>query len=152
MEAGLAALARWTEETGSGPPVWVGGMADAAVRRAAWHGYGLLLPQTLTLDYPSDVGTTSSDDGRANTVYVSAAPGEATWQKAWEAPSVDYIIGVPGVSDAGTSSILSIRPSSMAAMRTLRANGEAGEKVSFMTKFPLTLFVTPSSRRASMSF
>lgn len=55
-------------------------------------------PQTITLDYPSDVGTTSSDDGRANTVYVSAAPGEATWQKAWETPSVDYIIGVPGVS------------------------------------------------------
>jgi hypothetical protein len=28
--------------------------------------------------------------------------------------------------------MLSIRPSSIAAMRTLRANGEAGEKVSFM--------------------
>jgi alkanesulfonate monooxygenase SsuD/methylene tetrahydromethanopterin reductase-like flavin-dependent oxidoreductase (luciferase family) len=50
MEAGLVALARWTEERGSGPPVWVGGMADAAVRRAAAHGYGLVLPQTLTLE------------------------------------------------------------------------------------------------------
>src|SRR5215470_12955558 len=40
--------------------------------------------------------------------------------------------GVPGATVAGTSSILSISPSSIAAMRTLRANGEAGEKVSFM--------------------
>jgi alkanesulfonate monooxygenase SsuD/methylene tetrahydromethanopterin reductase-like flavin-dependent oxidoreductase (luciferase family) len=50
MEAGLAALAQWAERQGSGPRVWVGGMADAAVSRAARHGYGLLLPQTLTLD------------------------------------------------------------------------------------------------------
>src|ERR1700754_2117686 len=41
-------------------------------------------------------------------------------------------LGVPGATAAGVNSILSISPSSIAAMRTLRANGEAGEKVSFM--------------------
>src|ERR1700676_1747385 len=41
-------------------------------------------------------------------------------------------LGCPGATVAGTNSILSIRPSSIAAMRTLRANGEAGEKESFM--------------------
>src|SRR5882724_10350381 len=41
-------------------------------------------------------------------------------------------LGWPGTTVAGTNSILSIRPSSIAAMRTLRAKGEAGEKVSFM--------------------
>jgi hypothetical protein len=41
-------------------------------------------------------------------------------------------LGWPGTTVAGTNSILSIRPSSIAAMRTLRANGEAWEKVSFM--------------------
>ncbi|MGY4567386.1 hypothetical protein ACVWY5_000456 [Bradyrhizobium sp. USDA 3256] len=44
-------------------------------------------------------------------------------------------LAVPGATVAGTSSILSIRPSSIAAMRTLRANGEAGEKVSFIGEF-----------------
>src|ERR1700750_2135573 len=43
--------------------------------------------------------------------------------------------GVPGTTVVGTNSILSIRPSSIAAMRTLRANGEAGEKVSFIGMF-----------------
>ena len=38
----------------------------------------------------------------------------------------------PGATVAGTNSILSISPVSIAAMRTLRANGEAGEKVSFI--------------------
>src|SRR5947207_770806 len=47
-------------------------------------------------------------------------------------------LGVPGTTVVGTNSILSIRPSSIAAMRTLRANGEAGEKVSFMYD-PLSL-------------
>src|SRR5262245_23221587 len=41
-------------------------------------------------------------------------------------------LAVPGATVEGTNSILSISPSSIAAMRTLRANGEAGEKVSFM--------------------
>src|SRR6266699_3040958 len=40
--------------------------------------------------------------------------------------------GWPGTTVVGTNSILSIRPSSIAAIRTLRANGEAGEKVSFI--------------------
>lgn len=56
-------------------------------------------PQTLTLSHPSDVGTIDSDEGRANTVLVSAQPGEASWQEAWESPAVDYIIGVPGVQE-----------------------------------------------------
>src|SRR6202051_3226398 len=42
-------------------------------------------------------------------------------------------LGWPGTTVAGTNSILSIRPSSIAAMRTLRANGEAGENVSFIS-------------------
>src|SRR5258708_37231972 len=41
-------------------------------------------------------------------------------------------LGCPGATVVGTNSILSIRPSSIAAMRTLRANGEAGENVSFI--------------------
>src|SRR5438874_5673065 len=46
-------------------------------------------------------------------------------------------LGWPGTTVVGTNSILSIRPSSIAAMRTLRANGEAGEKVSFIW-YPLS--------------
>src|SRR5690349_2485225 len=41
-------------------------------------------------------------------------------------------LAVPGATVAGMNSILSMIPSSIAAMRTLRAKGEAGEKVSFM--------------------
>src|SRR5712671_1054935 len=41
-------------------------------------------------------------------------------------------LGWPGATVVGTNSILSIRPSSIAAIRTLRANGEAGENVSFI--------------------
>src|ERR1700727_3739448 len=48
-------------------------------------------------------------------------------------------LGWAGATVVGTSSILSIRPSSMAAMRTLRANGEAGEKVSFIGEYPQRL-------------
>src|SRR4030088_3123220 len=40
--------------------------------------------------------------------------------------------GWPGTTATGTNSILSISPSSIAAMRTLRAKGEAGEEVSFI--------------------
>src|SRR5258707_14066743 len=40
--------------------------------------------------------------------------------------------GCPGATVAGVNSILSIKPVSIAAMRTFRANGEAGEKVSFI--------------------
>jgi hypothetical protein len=36
-------------------------------------------------------------------------------------------LGCAGATAVGTNSILSISPSSIAAMRTLRANGEAGE-------------------------
>ncbi len=45
-------------------------------------------------------------------------------------------LGWPGATVAETNSILSIRPVSIAAMRTLRAKGEAGEKVSFIFLFP----------------
>src|SRR6185369_2196958 len=41
----------------------------------------------------------------------------------------------PGATVAGVNSILSISPVSIAAMRTFRANGEAGEKVSFILLF-----------------
>src|SRR3954464_15173509 len=44
-------------------------------------------------------------------------------------------LGCPGTTAAGVNSILSIRPVSIAAMRTFRANGEAGEKVSFILLF-----------------
>src|SRR5712675_287653 len=46
-------------------------------------------------------------------------------------------LGWPGTTVVGTNSILSIRPSSIAAMRTLRANGEAGENVSFIGRISL---------------
>ncbi len=48
--------------------------------------------------------------------------------------------GWPGATAAGMNSILSIRPVSIAAMRTLRANGEAGEKVSFIFEIPWWVF------------
>src|SRR5271169_4506528 len=41
-------------------------------------------------------------------------------------------LGWPGATVAGMNSILSIRPSSIAAMRTLRAKGEDGENESFI--------------------
>src|SRR5216683_1108697 len=44
-------------------------------------------------------------------------------------------LGWPGTTVTGENSILSTRPSSIAAMRTLRAKGEAGEKVSFICVF-----------------
>src|SRR5579871_2059801 len=50
----------------------------------------------------------------------------------------------PGATVTGVSSILSISPSSIAAMRTLRAKGEAGEKVSFIVKGPRTMLAMAS--------
>src|SRR6266478_2739466 len=62
-------------------------------------------------------------------------------------------LGWPGTTVVGTNSILSIRPSSIAAMRTLRANGEAGEKVSFIFAFPERFFSSswPGLTRPSTS-
>src|SRR5271166_880413 len=45
---------------------------------------------------------------------------------------------VAGATVTDVSAILSISPSSIAAMRTLRAKGEAGEKVSFIGNGPLS--------------
>jgi alkanesulfonate monooxygenase SsuD/methylene tetrahydromethanopterin reductase-like flavin-dependent oxidoreductase (luciferase family) len=55
MEAALSRLeAVWSgalgdepEDPGRRPMVWVGGMARAAIERAAEHGHGLLLPQSM---------------------------------------------------------------------------------------------------------
>ncbi len=49
MEAALEALAERRAQGRSMPPVWVGGMAPAAIERAVRHGAGVLLPQTLTI-------------------------------------------------------------------------------------------------------
>src|SRR6187431_1509849 len=49
-------------------------------------------------------------------------------------------LAVPGATVAEMNSILSISPVSIAAMRTLRANGEAGEKLSFMLLFLARFF------------
>lgn len=60
MDAGLDAMeAVWRGEHGDAAPVqrpapriWMGGMADPAIARAASRGYGLLLPHTLRIgDY-----------------------------------------------------------------------------------------------------
>ena len=48
MEAALDALAQRRDRGLAVPPVWVGGMAAAAIERAARHGHGVLLPPTLT--------------------------------------------------------------------------------------------------------
>jgi alkanesulfonate monooxygenase SsuD/methylene tetrahydromethanopterin reductase-like flavin-dependent oxidoreductase (luciferase family) len=53
MEAGLRALAQRRDELMPGDRsgrIWVGGMAVPAIERAARHGAGVLLPQTLTID------------------------------------------------------------------------------------------------------
>jgi hypothetical protein len=54
---------------------------------------------TLTLSVPKEVGMVDSEDGRANAVRISAQPGEASWQLAWEAPAVDTIVAPPGVTE-----------------------------------------------------
>ncbi|MFC5748458.1 LLM class flavin-dependent oxidoreductase [Actinomadura rugatobispora] len=51
MEAALTTLLKDHAGTWSGPPpVYVGGLAEAAIRRAGRHGAGLLLPNSLTPD------------------------------------------------------------------------------------------------------
>ena len=53
MEAGVEALARRRDEAAAGERparIWVGGMAAPAIQRAARHGAGVLLPQTLTIE------------------------------------------------------------------------------------------------------
>jgi alkanesulfonate monooxygenase SsuD/methylene tetrahydromethanopterin reductase-like flavin-dependent oxidoreductase (luciferase family) len=51
MDQNLEALeAAWAHTGVRAPRVWMGGMAPAAIARAARRGYGLMLPQTLTLD------------------------------------------------------------------------------------------------------
>lgn len=55
-------------------------------------------PQVITLAYPSEVGTLDSEDGHANAVLLSARPGQASWQLAWDMPTIDTIIATPGVT------------------------------------------------------
>jgi len=51
MDEGLDALeAAWSAASVPAPRIWMGGMAPVAIGRAARRGYGLMLPQTLTLD------------------------------------------------------------------------------------------------------
>ena len=58
MDAGLDVMeAVWRGDHGDPPPVrraapriWMGGMADRAIARAARRGYGLMLPQTLSVE------------------------------------------------------------------------------------------------------
>lgn len=54
MDAALAALLEHHRQAWQGPPpVYVGGMADAAVQRAGRHGASLLLPNSLS---PDEIG------------------------------------------------------------------------------------------------
>lgn len=55
-------------------------------------------PQTMTLSYPSEIATTETDDGYANTIQFTVRSGEASWKNAWEAPSVDTIIAPVGTT------------------------------------------------------
>ena len=84
MDAGLDAMeAVWRGEHGDGPPVqraapriWMGGMVDRAIARAADRGYGLLLPQTLSVGEYRRV----TDDYRAR----AARPGVVgTLRELW---------------------------------------------------------------------
>src|SRR6202011_4713021 len=61
-------------------------------------------------------------------------------------------LGVPGTTVAGRNSILSIRPSSIAAMRTLRAKGEAGEKLSFIGNGPLASVILEQRHSGSGAY
>jgi alkanesulfonate monooxygenase SsuD/methylene tetrahydromethanopterin reductase-like flavin-dependent oxidoreductase (luciferase family) len=51
MEQNLDELeSAWAGAGVAAPRIWMGGMAPVAITRAARRGYGLMLPQTLTLD------------------------------------------------------------------------------------------------------
>src|SRR6266404_7883218 len=56
-------------------------------------------------------------------------------------------LGWAGARVVGISSILSIRPSSIAAMRTFRANGEPGENASFIGYSFFFRHCEPTGRR-----
>jgi alkanesulfonate monooxygenase SsuD/methylene tetrahydromethanopterin reductase-like flavin-dependent oxidoreductase (luciferase family) len=67
MEEGLRAL----DATVGAPPIWIGGMAPAALARGARHGSGFVLPQTL---YPAEV-TGYVERIRAAAAAAGRSPG-----------------------------------------------------------------------------
>jgi alkanesulfonate monooxygenase SsuD/methylene tetrahydromethanopterin reductase-like flavin-dependent oxidoreductase (luciferase family) len=84
MDAGLDALGA----LGTCPPIWVGGMAPAALERGARRGTGFVLPQTLSADevpvYVDKVraaaaaaGVASGPVGILKDCWVTSDPAEA---------------------------------------------------------------------------
>ena len=82
-------------------------------------------------------------------VYASVPPVSDLWQQEpvegegatektefWVFFDADRLYVSIRAWESNMNSILSIRPVSIAAMRTLRANGEAGEKLSFIVVIP----------------
>lgn len=68
MDVALAAL----DDLADAPPIWIGGMAPAALERGAVRGTGFVLPQTL---YPTEVSTYSATiRGHAEQAGVTPGP------------------------------------------------------------------------------
>lgn len=89
MDERLAELAALESEAGdAGPPLWIGGMAGAAIERAARAGASLLLPQTLgpaqlaraAAAYRAAGGT--GQVGITQDVWVAADADEQAWFRA----------------------------------------------------------------------
>jgi alkanesulfonate monooxygenase SsuD/methylene tetrahydromethanopterin reductase-like flavin-dependent oxidoreductase (luciferase family) len=72
----------------NGPPVWIGGMAPAAISRAARYGHGLVLPPTLSpartraiIDayHEQAIGPVTAQMGMLRDVYVARDSRAAAW-------------------------------------------------------------------------